>query len=164
MNLLKFSIYNKTYTYSIRLPAKILIVQRKNYLYANMNYRTDVIAYAVIIAIALGIITSYFFIFVGKESYSALYILPNSTIFDATENSVFFGYGVRSFESGRTDYELNMYSSAVQVNTKKFSLNNGEILEERVKIILPQDTQFPDKISLQLNTGKAVEEVHFWLK
>jgi hypothetical protein len=129
-----------------------------------MNYRTDVITYAVIIAIALGILTSYFFIFVDKESYSALYIIPNSTIFDANDNSVFFGYGVRSFETGRTDYELNMYSANVQVNTKKFSLNNGEIYEEKVKIILPQDTQFPDKISLKLNTGKTIEEVHFWLK
>ncbi len=98
-----------------------------------MNYRTDVITYAVIIAIALGIITSYFFIFVDKESYSALYIIPNSTIFDATDNSVFFGYGVRSFETGRTDYELNMYSADVQVNTKQFSLNNGEIFEEQDK-------------------------------
>jgi hypothetical protein len=124
----------------------------------------DVITYAVIIAITLGIITSYFFIFVDKESYSALYIIPNSTIFDATDNSVIFGYGVRSFETGRTDYELNIYSAVVQVNIKKFSLNNGEILEERIKIILPQDTQFPDKISLQLNTGKAIEKVHFWLK
>jgi hypothetical protein len=129
-----------------------------------MNYRTDIITYAVIIAISLGILTSYFFIFVDKESYSALYIIPNSTIFDATDNSVFFGYGVRSFETGRTDYEFNMYSADVQVGNKKFSLNPGEILEEQVKIILPKDTQLPDKISLKLNTGKTIEEVHFWLK
>jgi len=129
-----------------------------------MNYRTDVIAYAVIIAIVLGIITSYFFIFVDKESYSALYIIPDSTIFDTTDNSVIFGYGVRSFETGRTDYELIMYSAGVQVNNRTFSLNPGEIFEERVKTILPQDTQIPDKISLKLNTGKVIEEVHFWLK
>jgi hypothetical protein len=128
------------------------------------NERTDIIAYAVILAIVIGILTSVFFIIVNKESYSALYIIPNTTIFDATDNSVFFGYGVRSFETGRTDYELNIYSAAVRVNNKQFSLNNGEILEERVKIILPPGTQFPDKISLQLNTGKALEEVHFWLK
>ena len=129
-----------------------------------MNYRINVITYAVIITIALGIITSYFFLFVDKESYSALYIIPNSTIFDATDNSVFFGYGVRSFETGRTDYELIMYSAGVQVNNRTFSLNPGEIFEERVKTILPQDTQIPDKISLKLNTGKVIEEVHFWLK
>jgi hypothetical protein len=129
-----------------------------------MSYRINVITYAVIITIALGIITSYFFLFVDKESYSALYIIPNSTIFDATDNSVFFGYGVRSFETGRTDYTLIMYSAGVQVNSKTFSLNPGQIFEERVKIILPQDTQFPDKISLKLNTGKVMEEVHFWLK
>ena len=128
------------------------------------NERIDIVAYAVIIAIALGIIVSIFFIFAEKESYSALYIIPNSTIFDASENNIFFGYGVRSFETGRTDYELNTYSADVQVKSKKFSLNNGEILEEQTKIILPQGTQFPNKISLKLNTGKKIEEVHFWIK
>lgn len=128
-----------------------------------MNYRADIIAYAVIIAIALGIITSYFFIFVDKESYSALYLIPDSTIFNVNDNSIIFGYGVRSFETGITDYELIIYSNDIQVQNKKFSLNHGEILEERIKIILPSDTQFPDKISLKLNTGKTIEEVHFWL-
>jgi hypothetical protein len=129
-----------------------------------MDYRRDVITYAVIIAIALGILTSYFFIFVDKESYSAIYIIPNSTIFDATEKSVFFGYGVRSFETSRTDYILNIYSADTQITTKNFSLNNGEIFEENIKIPLPQNTRFPDKISLRLNTGKTQEEVHFWIK
>ena len=128
-----------------------------------MNYPMKIITSSVIIAIVLGIITTYFFIVVDKESYSALYIIPNSTIFDANEHSVFFGYGVQSFETVRTDYDLNVYSADTQVNNKKFSLNKGEILEERVKIILPQDTQFPDKISLKLNTGKNTEEVHFWI-
>ncbi len=129
-----------------------------------MNFRTDIIAYAVVIAIVLGILTSYFFIFVDKESYSALYLTPDSTIYDANSHTVFFGYGVRSFETGRTDYELDMYSDDIQVDNKKFSLNSGEIFEEKVKIVLPQNTQFPDKISLKLNTGKDKEEVHFWLK
>jgi hypothetical protein len=129
-----------------------------------MDYRRDVITYAVIIAIALGILTSYFFIFVDKESYSAIYIIPNSTFFDTTEKSVFFGYGVRSFETSRTDYILNIYSADTQITTKNFSLNNGEIFEENIKILLPQNTRFPDKISLRLNTGKTQEEVHFWIK
>ena len=133
-------------------------------MYTFMNFRTDIIAYAAVIAIVLGIITSYFFIFVDKESYSALYITPDSAIYDSSSHTVFFGYGVRSFETGRTDYELDMYSGDVQVNTKNFSLNSGEIFEEQVKIILPQNTQFPDKISLKLNTGKTIEEIHFWLQ
>ena len=129
-----------------------------------MNYRTDIITYAVIIAIVLGILTSLFFLFVDKESYSALYITPGSINYGSDNQTVFFGYGVRSFETGRTDYELDMYSTDAQVNSKKFSLNPGEILEEQVKIILPKDTQLPDKISLKLNTGKSIEEVHFWIK
>jgi hypothetical protein len=129
-----------------------------------MDYRRDVITYAVIIAIVLGILTSYFFIFVDKESYSAIYIIPNSTIFDTNDNSVFFGYGVRSFETSRTDYILNIYSADTPITTKNFSLNNGEIFEENIKILLPQNTRFPNKISLRLNTGKTQEEVHFWIK
>ena len=129
-----------------------------------MNDRTDIIAYAVIIAISFGIITSFFFIFVDKESYSALYIIPNSTFLDASDNSVIFGYGVRSFETERTVYELVIYSAGVQINNKNFSLNTGEILEEQVKVILPPGTQYPNKISLKLNTGKSIEDVHFWLK
>jgi hypothetical protein len=130
----------------------------------GMSYRIDIITYAAIIAIALGLLTSFFFIVMDKESYSALYIIPDSIIFDANDNSVFFGYGVRSFETEKTDYELNMYSSDVRINNKQFSLKNGEIFEERIKIILPPQTQFPDKISLKLNTGKTIEEVHFWLR
>jgi hypothetical protein len=129
-----------------------------------MNFRTDVITYAVIIAIALGIITYCFFIFVDKESYSALYIIPDSTIFNANDNNVFFEYGVRSFETGRTDYVLNMYSGGAQIKNRQFSLNPGEIFEETVQITLPPGTKFPDKISLKLNTGKTFEEVHFWLR
>ncbi len=129
-----------------------------------MNFRTDIIAYAAIIAIVLGILTSYFFIFVDKESYSALYITPDSMMYDSNNHTVFFGYGVRSFETGRTDYALDVYSGNVHVNNKNFSLYPGEIFEEQIKIILPQNTQFPDKISLKLNTGKTIEEVHFWLK
>jgi hypothetical protein len=128
------------------------------------NERIDILTYAAIIAIILGIIVSVFFIVVNKESYSTLYIIPNSTIFDSNDNSVSFEFGIRSFESGRTDYALNIFSADVEVNNKKFSLNNGEIFEERIKIILPPETQFPDKISLRLNTGKTIEEVHFWLK
>jgi hypothetical protein len=128
------------------------------------NENINLIIYATILAIVLGIITAGFFIFVDKESYSAVYIIPNSTIYDSNDHSLSFEYGVRSFETGKTDYQLNIYSAEMQVNTKQFSLNNGEILEERIKIMIPPSTQFPDKISLQLNTGKTLEEVHFWLK
>jgi hypothetical protein len=129
-----------------------------------MNCRSDVLTYAVIIAIVLGVVTSYFFLAVDKESYSALYILPDSTHFDSASNTVSFEYGVRSFETGSRDYILKIYSANVLVNNKNFSLNPGRILEEAVKISLPQDTRFPVKISLKLTTGTSSEEVHFWVK
>jgi hypothetical protein len=57
-----------------------------------------------------------------------------------------------------------MYLNEQNVKTKQFSLNRGERLEERDKILLPQDIQYPSKISLNLTTKSGSEEVHFWLK
>jgi hypothetical protein len=128
-----------------------------------MYCRSDVLTYAVIIAIVLGVVTSYFFLAVDKESYSALYIIPDSTNFDSANNTVSFEYGVRSFETGSRDYTLKIYSANVQLNNKNFSLNPGRIVEEPVKISLPSNTRFPVKISLKLTTGTSSEEVHFWL-
>jgi len=85
-------------------------------------------------------------------------------MYDSNENSIVFTYGVTSYETGKTDYEMNIFSSDKIVEIKEFSLNSGEIFEERIKLSLPSETLFPDKISLKLNTGKNVEEVHFWIK
>ena len=130
-----------------------------------MNDQIDIIKYACIIAIAVGIVTIFFFISVERESYSALFLSPNTTIYDAHGHNLSFGYGVKSYETGKTDYELDFYSGGIQVRNKTFTLNSGETLEERISLILPSGTQFPDNISLVLNHGQnKAEEVHFWLK
>jgi hypothetical protein len=100
---------------------------------------------------------------IEKDSYSAIYIVNGSTL-NNSDNTVLYQYGVKSSESGRMDYTLDTYLNDILIKTRQFSLNNGEILDERDKITLPADIQYPAKISLRLTTKTATEEVHFWLK
>lgn len=118
---------------------------------------------ALIAAIILGLGTSFVFLVIDKESYSAIYILQDSIIHDSKSNSVFYTYGVTSFETGRMDYTLDIYLDKTLIKTKPFSLNKGELLEERDNIILPGDITYPTKISLILTSKTTKEEVHFWL-
>jgi hypothetical protein len=124
----------------------------------------DIITIAVIIAIVLGTLTSIFFMVGNKETYSAIYLVPNSIVHYTGDSNVIYGYGVKSTESGKTDYTLNTYVNSTLVKTRQFSLNNGEILDGQDKIVLPADTPYPSKISLRLVSSRATEEVHFWIK
>jgi hypothetical protein len=126
------------------------------------NFRQ--IAIAVLIVIILGLAVSGFFLFIEKESYAAIYILPGSIIHNPVDNSVMYVYGVTLSESPKkVDFYLNTYIDNNIVNTKRFSLNNGETLEERVITRLPNTTGEPKKITLILITGSKSESVHFWI-
>jgi hypothetical protein len=125
---------------------------------------SDIIITAVIIAIILGLGTSIFFMVFAQESYSAIYIVPDSIIHNSDDNTVLYAYGVKSSETGKMDYTLDIYIDATLIKTRNFSLNNGEILDEQDKITLPPNIQYPSKISLKLTTNTATEEIHFWLK
>lgn len=123
----------------------------------------DIIITAVIIAIILGLGTSIFFMVIEKESYSAIYIVPGSIIHNSDDNTVLYMYGVKSSETGKMDYILDIYLDNTLIKTRPFSLNSGELLDERDKIILPDDIKYPTKIGLTLTTKTSKEEVHFWL-
>jgi hypothetical protein len=118
---------------------------------------------AVIIAIILGLGTSVFFLIIDKESYSAIYIIPDSINYNSNDNLVIYTYGVKSSESGTMDYTLGTYLNDTLIKTKQFTLNKGEVLDERDSITLPADIAYPSKISLKLSTKTSKEEVHFWL-
>jgi len=117
---------------------------------------------AVIIAIILGLTISIFFLAIEKESYSAIYILPDSVIHNTDDNTVLYVYGVTSSEHQKMGYTLDTYAGDEIIKTKQFSLNDGETLEERVKTALPVGIQYPIKITLALNGSKS-ETVHFWI-
>ena len=122
-----------------------------------------VMAVIVMAAIIVGIVTCIFFLIIDKDSYSSIYIMPDSIVHNSTDNSVLFTYGVKSSETGVMNYTLNIYSNSTLVKTKQFTLGKGEILDERSKIVLPPDVEYPCKISLQLSTKATRDEVHFWL-
>jgi hypothetical protein len=124
----------------------------------------ELITIAVIITIILGMGISVFFLLINKDPYSSIYIIPNSITHNSTDNSVLYTYGVKSSESGKMDYKLDTYLNSTLIKTKQFSLNKGEILDERSGITLPTDVVYPAKISLELSTKTSQEEVHFWLE
>jgi hypothetical protein len=130
----------------------------------HLDANFQVIKIAVIIAIILGLVTSIFFMEINRESYSAIYFVPNSTIHNTDDNTVFYTYGVTSSESRNTDYTLETYLNDKIIKTKTFSLKNGETLEERVMTILPDGTQYPAKITLNLTAGTNSESIHFWIR
>jgi hypothetical protein len=130
----------------------------------SLDNKFQAISIAIIIALVLGIVTFVFFIVIEKDSYSSMYIVPDSIIRTSGDDAVLFEYGVQSSESGKMDYTLNIFLNEQNVKTKQFSLNRGELLEEQDKILLPSDIQYPSKISLNLTTKSGSEEVHFWLK
>jgi hypothetical protein len=130
----------------------------------DLDNRFQVVSIAIILAVVLGIFTSVFFIIVNKDSYSAIYIVPNSIIRNSDDNSVLYVYGVKSSETGTKDYTLDTYVDTTLIKSKQFSLKPGEILDERDQITLQPDALYPLKISLKLTTETATEEVHFWLK
>lgn len=123
-----------------------------------------IIQIAVIIAVILGLITAIFFIVIQKESYSAIYFVPGSIAHNSADNSVLYTYGVKSTETGKMDYTLNTYTGDTLLKTGTFSLNPGEIFEERDKIAIPPGARYPVKIRLKLTTNSATEEIHFWLQ
>lgn len=130
----------------------------------NATENTGIIKIAIIIAIITGLATAIFFIVIQKESYSAIYFVPGSIIHNSDDNTILFTYGVKSSETGKTDYALNIYTGNTLLKTGNFSLNPGEIFEKRDKITLPPDTRYPLKVRLAMTTNSATEEIHFWVK
>ena len=118
---------------------------------------------AVVIAIILGLATSVFFLVIEKESYSAIYLVPDSIIYIPGNNTVLYVYGVTSSESEKMDYTLDTYIDDTLFRSKLFSLNKGETLEERVETVLPSDGHYQKKITLTLTSGSTSESVHFWV-
>jgi len=125
--------------------------------------KSEIFTFAIIIALILGLVTSIFFMVYEKDTYSAIYVAPGSIIHNSGNNSVLFSFGVRSSEAGKMDYVLNIYMNKILVETKQFSLDTGESLENRDKISIPPNTQFPLKIELILTTNQGAENVHFWI-
>lgn len=124
----------------------------------------DIIFVTIIIALITGTGITVFFLWIDSDSYSSIYILPDSIVHDSNNNSVFYTYGIKSSESRTMDYNLSIYFNDAFIKSKVFTLNKGENLVVRDMIPLPPNIAYPSKVSLILTTTRAQEEVHFWLQ
>lgn len=121
---------------------------------------------AAIVAMVLGAIVAAYLIWISmQESYSALYIYPESySNYVNPGETVTFRYGVKSYETKETEYFLRIYLGSELIKTKRFTLKSGEVWEENESIVLPANMSFPTKVMLVLDANGRTYEVHFWLK
>ena len=120
---------------------------------------------SMILAIIVGIgVTAALIYYTEQESYSDLYIYPDSYSNYVESDTVSFTYGVRSFETEQTRYELKVFLGEQLVNEKEFVLEKGGKKEETLSINVPYDTQFPVKVRIEVKMNNRENSVHFWLK
>ena len=120
----------------------------------------------IILASIIGVMVAGFLIWASlQESYSALYIYPDSySNYVEAGDTVSFVYGVKSFEIKQTKYNLQIYLGNELKDKKEFWLNSGETREETETITLPEEVRFPIKVKLVLEANGRTYDVHFWLK
>ena len=120
----------------------------------------------IILACIIGVMVAAFLIWASyQESYSSLYIYPDSySNYVEAGDTVSFVYGVKSFETKQTKYNLQIYLGNELKNKKEFWLNSGETREEKETIVLPEEVTLPIKVKLVLEANGRTYDVHFWLK
>jgi hypothetical protein len=122
----------------------------------------ELLKYAVMIAIAAGIITTAVIIYyAGTDSYSALYLINYSNYIE--NGTVSLMYGVDRFGPAGASYDLIVYVDEAKIHTRSFTMEPGTG-NGTVSFKLNR-TEFPVKVQLVLNeSGGSSYDVHFWLK
>lgn len=119
---------------------------------------------AIAISILAGvIITSVLIIEKKDESFSSLYIYPESYTNFPADNAVSFMYGVRSHERERTGYELEIYVDNRLVDKKSFEIEPGEKHEEN-ETLQTEGIKFPAEVVLVLVSPSQRYSARYWLK
>lgn len=121
---------------------------------------------SVIVAIIIGAgVTVFLLWMISQESYSALYIYPDSySNYVRPGDVVTFKYGVKSYETNEVNYTLKIYLGDKLIKVKRFRLKSGETLEENESLKLSEKIKFPVKVMLVLAVNNRTYEAHFWLK
>jgi len=121
---------------------------------------------SVIVAIIIGAgVTVFLLWMISQESYSALYIYPDSySNYVRPGDVVTFKYGVKSYETNEVNYTLKIYLGDKLIKVKRFRLKSGETLEENESLKLSEKIKFPVKVMLVLAVSNRTYEAHFWLK
>jgi hypothetical protein len=126
----------------------------------------EIFGKAALTAIVIGVaVTLILILQAGNESYSALYLKPDSYSNYLDGNTISFIYGVQCFETKRTDYNLRVFLNETQVAQKEFSLGGkGNVVEDNISFEVSPNTVFPVKVSLLLTANNKEYSTHFWLK
>jgi len=120
---------------------------------------------AIVIAISIGIcIAAVLIVEIKNEHYSTVYIYPESYQNYPESPSISFVYGIQSYETERTSYDVNFFVNSLRIDTKKIDLNPGEKYEEKKNVELPSDLEYPVKIKITGTTPYGTNEVHYWLR
>ena len=122
-----------------------------------------IIRNAVIAAIFIGLLVTMYFVFAGKETFSALYIKPDSYSNYVENDSVSFVYGVRCFEGRRTRYTSEIFLGDHSLGKNEFEMDSGE-KEWNVSFRIPDGTEFPVKVRVVLTKDNESYDTHFWLR
>lgn len=130
------------------------------------NQKDDIMWKPALAAIAIGVlVTAYLVLETRNESYSALYIKPDSYSNYLNASSVSFTYGVQCFENAPTQYNLKVFLDETQVMDKNFMIDGkGKVLEDTISFEAPKDLTFPAKVALNLTANGQSYSTHFWLK
>ncbi|MEA3254328.1 MAG: hypothetical protein U9Q22_00655 [Candidatus Altiarchaeota archaeon] len=126
----------------------------------------NIIGKAVLAAIVIGVIVTLILVTaMREESYSALYIKPDSYTNYIKEDKVSFTYGVQCFENKKTRYDLKIILGETLITKKEFTLEGkGKELVDNISFDIPGDIEFPVKVKLLLTANNMNYSTHYWLK
>lgn len=126
----------------------------------------NIIWKATLAAIVIGVIVTLILITaMREESYSALYIKPDSYTNYIKEDKVSFTYGVQCFENKETRYDLKITLGETPITEKEFTLEGkGKELVDNISFDIPKDIEFPVKVKLLLTANNINYSTHYWLK
>jgi len=122
-----------------------------------------IIRNAVIISCIIGFLVAMYFVFAEKESFSVLYIKPDSYSNYVRGNEVSFIYGVKCFENKKTRYVVEIFLGDVLVGRNEFEMENGE-REWNVSFKIPENLEFPTKVRVVLRWNNQSMDSYFWLR
>jgi plastocyanin len=119
---------------------------------------------AVTISIILGMLLSVMLILESKEeSFSSLYIYPDSYTNYPDGDTTSFMYGFKSNEKERIAYHLEIFMGDILVDKKDFDLDPLEVHEEEIVLKIPE-VRFPVKVRLVVKSKRNTYDTHYWLK
>ena len=103
-----------------------------------------------------------------QESYSAVYIYPDSysNYINISElpKEITFRYGITNHETKDEDYEIGIFLNDVLVKSKKVTIKRGGSFEEFESITIPENINLPAKVSVVVEVSGSTYEAHFWIR